>query len=126
MTIAVLVVLVVLSLLGGLLLLWALKMFKIEGRTFGLLFLAVLVYSLVQWPINTAMTGKVSSWLVTAVDLILSWLILVPFLSYKYKTAIGKMTLAWLVWAVLYMILGVLWALVMAVIAGIAEGMASV
>ena len=126
MTIAVLVVLVVLSLLGGLLLLWALKMFKIEGRTFGLLFLAVLVYSLVQWPINTAMTGKVSSWLVTAVDLILSWLILVPFLSYKYKTAIGKMTLAWLVWAVLYMILGVLWALVMAVIAGIAEGMASI
>lgn len=120
--ISVVVTLGVLSLIGGVLLLLALRIFKVEKLSFGWCWLPVLIYAVVNWLMNLLLVGKINGWLLTTIAFAISWLIVVPIINSKFKTGWGKGTLAWLVWAVMYFIVGTIFSIVMAVISGIIAG----
>ena len=112
----------ILSLIGGVLLLLALKIFKVEKISFGFCWLFVLVYAIINWLLNLLTIGKIDGWFLIIIAFAISWLIITPAINFRFKTGWGRGTFAWLIWAVMYFIVGTIFSFILAVISGIATG----
>lgn len=103
---------------SALMLLWALKMFKVEGRNYGYSLLVAAVTYFVSLGLNLLVATLINPWLATilllAVTLAITWVMLI-----KYKIPAWKMILIWLIWTILNWIVGFILVVIMGVISGI-------